>query len=102
MLKKIILVFLIGVSINTSSQETLIVLKNSLKTSATFIKDVIPIVNKVNDEIAFFVVDAKNVYGYRIDSNFKVLGKIKSEDKSSKYKTLITETWNIFAFDTIL
>ena len=45
--------------------------------------------NKENGDIAFFVADAKNVYGYKLDKNFKVTEKITSKEKNRKYKVLI-------------
>ena len=82
-------VIILCISITTFSQETVLSFKNDLKTSSSDIKDVIPVVNSETDEIAFFVADAKNVYGYKIDANFKVLEKITSEEKRRKYKVLI-------------
>lgn len=89
MIKKTILLFTFGITIISNAQQTLLSFKNDLKTSSSFIKDVIPVVNTENDEIAFFVADAKNVYGYKIDANFKIVSKIISEEKRRKFKTLI-------------
>ena len=71
------------------AQENLITFNNDLKTSSSDIKDVIPIVDEKTGSIAFFVADAKNVYGYKIDSTFKVTRKISSEEKRRKFKILI-------------
>lgn len=71
------------------AQENLITFNNDLKTSSSDIKDVIPIVDEKTGSIAFFVADAKNVYGYKIDSTFKVTHKISSEEKRRKFKILI-------------
>lgn len=81
--------FLFIISSTAFSQENLLSFQNDLKTSTSNIKDVIPVVNTDTDEIAFFVVDAKNVYGYKIDANFNIIEKITSEEKSRKYKVLI-------------
>lgn len=88
-MKYFLKVIILCISITTFSQETVLSFKNDLKTSSSDIKDVIPVVNSETDEIAFFVADAKNVYGYKIDANFKVLEKITSEEKRRKYKVLI-------------
>ena len=89
-MKKIFLsILFISITISIFSQETVLSFKNDLKDSSSDIKDVIPVVNSETDEIAFFVADAKNVYGYKIDSNFKITGKITSEEKARKYKVLI-------------
>jgi len=60
-----------------------------LKKNSSEIKDVIPIVNKENNNTAIFLADAKNVYGYLLDANFKVVTKLASEDKRRKYKVLL-------------
>ena len=89
MIKKIFTILFICFLQNTSSQETLLTFNNHLKTSSSYIKDVIPIVNEETGEMAFFVADAKNVYGYKIDADFKIKEKITSKEKSRKYKVLI-------------
>lgn len=88
-MKSFLNILILGLSIATFSQERVLSFKNDLKTSSSNIKDVIPVVNSETDEIAFFVADAKNVYGYKVDANFKVTEKITSEEKSRKYKVLI-------------
>ena len=98
MIKKIFTLLLLSFSLHVFSQETLITLNNSLKTSSSDIKDIIPIVNEKTGEIGFFVADAKNVYGYKINANFEVTKKITSEEKSRKYKTLIGNS--IFSDDS--
>lgn len=74
---------------NTYGQETILSFDNDLKTSSSNIKDVIPVVNSETGEIAFFIADAKNVYGYKINSDFRVVEKLSTEEKSRKYKVLI-------------
>ena len=46
-------------------------------------------INDKTGEIAYFVADAKNVYGYKINGDFKVTEKITSIEKNRKYKVLI-------------
>ncbi len=91
MKKNIFLTFLlfIGLSLSAKSQEKLAILKNSLKTSVSDIKDVIPIVNYLNDDIALFIADAKNVYGYLMDKNFTLKNQLSSIEKRRKYKLLL-------------
>ena len=89
MIKNFLSLLILSYSLATFSQERILSFKNDLKTSSSDIKDVIPVVNTETDEIAFFVADAKNVYGYKVDANFKVIAKITSEEKSRKYKVLI-------------
>ncbi|WP_064967142.1 hypothetical protein [Tenacibaculum ovolyticum] len=71
------------------SQEKIASLKNHLKINSTDIKDVIPIVNSENNEIAIFIADAKNVYGYKLNDKFKVNGEVSSITKKRKYKVLL-------------
>jgi len=89
MIKNIFALILISASFNVHSQKGITSFKNNLKTSSSYLKDVIPVVNKETGDIAFFVADAKNIYGYKIDTNFKVIDSIISEEKSRKYKVLI-------------
>lgn len=71
------------------SQTRLAMLKNSLKTNSTDIKDIIPIVNKENDELAIFIADAKNVYAYKFNNQFELVSQITSETKNRKHKILL-------------
>ncbi len=89
MVKKIFVFVFISFISSISSQETLISFENSLKKSDSDIKDVIPIVDENTGEIAFFVADAKNVYGYKFNDKFELIEKITSEEKSRRYKVLI-------------
>jgi hypothetical protein len=84
--KKIILLFLLLSSIFAFSQEEIITFKNDLKTSYSYLKGVVPIVNNKNDDISLFLVDSKKIYGYLLDKNFNIINKLISEDKSRKYK----------------
>lgn len=63
--------------------------KNSLKENSTDIKDVFPIVNKENNNTVIFIADAKNVYGYKLNPEFKVINKLASESKKRRYKLFI-------------
>ena len=89
MIKNLFTILALFISFSLLSQEELVIFENDLKTSSSTIKDVIPVVNTETDEIAFFIADAKNVYGYKIDANFKVSDKISSEEKRRKFKVLI-------------
>ena len=85
-------------------QSKLTEFKNSLKISSSDIKDVTPIVNKNNGDLAYFIADAKNVYAYKLNSDFKLKNKLSSEEKRRKYKTIIgysiSENGNYTAFLT--
>lgn len=76
------------------SQEKIASFENNLKTNGTNIKDVIPIVNKENDELAMFIVDAKKVYAYKLNNEFKVTDELSSETKKRKYKVLLGSSIN--------
>ncbi|WBX76418.1 hypothetical protein PG911_17600 [Tenacibaculum ovolyticum] len=69
------------------SQEKIASFKNHLKINSTDIKDVIPIVNSENNEIAIFIADAKNVYGYKLNDKFKVNGEVSSITKKENTKS---------------
>lgn len=71
------------------SQERIGSFKNDLKISSSFIKEIIPIANSKNNDVAVFIADAKNVYGYKLNDTFEVSSKITSEEKRRKYKTLL-------------
>lgn len=89
-MKKLI-VFLITLCVNffSNSQEEIAKFENHLKTSSISINDAIPIVNKNTQEISLIFTDPKQVYGYLLDSNFKVVNEFVSDKRSRKYKTII-------------
>ena len=89
MLKKIIVGLGFLLTLNSYSQEELTVFENTLKTTSSSIKDIIPIVNEQNGDISLFLMDATKVYGYLLNDEFKVVKSLSSEDKSRKYKMLI-------------
>lgn len=90
MKKNCLIAFIIGlISYSLFAQKKIADFKNSLKENSTDIKDVIPIVNTENDELAIFIADAKNVYGYKLNSNFIVKEQLSSETKKRKYKVLL-------------
>ncbi len=90
-MKKSCLIVLTIVLISSSlfSQNKITEFKNSLKTSTSEIKDVIPIVNNNNGDIAYFIADAKNVYAYKLNNQFTLQHKLSSEKKRRKFKILI-------------
>ncbi len=88
---RIVLVIIVLGSINLFSQEVLGSFENDLKKSGyiSYIKGIIPIVNKVNGNVALFITDANNIYAYKLDSNFKLIQKLSSKDKKREYKIII-------------
>lgn len=70
-------------------QEKITVFKNTLKSSDLELKEALPIVNTENDDIAFFLTDAKHIYGYRLNSQFKQKDNLLSVEKKRKYKVLL-------------
>lgn len=89
MLRKISLILLIGFTTILSGQEKVAQFVNSLKTTGSNIKDVIPIVNTKNGDFAIFIADAKNVYAYKLNENFELTEKMTSQEKRRKYKEII-------------
>lgn len=89
MKKQSIFLILFFLSITLFSQDRVLSFINDLKTSSSDIKDVIPVVDETRGNIAFFVADAKNVYGYKINSYFRVVDKMTSDEKRRKFKILI-------------
>lgn len=75
-------------------QETFGQFQNSLKTSASNIKDVFPIVDEETGNIAVFIADAKNVYAYKLNEKIEVLQQLSSEEKLRKYKFLMGSSIN--------
>lgn len=89
--KPIFTLLLVGSFHLVLSQTKMIEFTNTLKTtgSNTKIKDVIPIVNDISNELALFLADPKNVCGYTFDSEFQITEKLAFPAKKRKYKTLI-------------
>jgi hypothetical protein len=77
-----------------SAQEIIGQFENSLKTSSSNVKDVFPIVNQETGDVAMFIADAKNVYGYQLNDAFEVVGKLSSQEKLRKYKLLLGSSIN--------
>ena len=88
-MKKKTTLILLFIGMSFYAQEKIATFKNSLKTSSSNIKDVIPIVNSKNDGLSIFIADAKNVYGYLFDNKFSLKEKLSSVEKGRKYKILI-------------
>ena len=89
MIKRTFLCLGLFLGLTSYSQEELTVFETTLKTSSSSLKDVIPIVNEKNGDISLFLMDATNVYGYLLNSNFEVVESLNSDNKSRKYKVLI-------------
>ncbi|WP_028887369.1 hypothetical protein [Tenacibaculum ovolyticum] len=90
MKKKHLFILILGFIFGSlSAQNEIFNFKNSLKENSTDIKNVIPIVNKENGNLAYFIADAKNVYAYKFNENFVLQDKLSSEEKRRKFKTLI-------------
>lgn len=89
MIKRTFLCLGLFFGLTSYSQEELAVFETTLKTSSSSLKDVIPIVNEKSGDISLFLMDATNVYGYLLNSNFEIAESLNSEDKSRKYRVLI-------------
>ena len=78
----ILLIFIIN---SLLAQETVFNIKNSFSNSLTF-EDVLPIVNKENNDISLLFIDRRRIYNYLIDSDFKVKDSLKTDKRPRKYK----------------
>ncbi|TCI93513.1 hypothetical protein [Tenacibaculum sp. M341] len=88
---KIALIAILLVSANLFSQEILGSFTNDLKKTSynIKIKEAIPIVNELNGDVIISITDAKNIYTYKLNDQFKIIDKLASEDKRRKYKVLL-------------
>lgn len=94
----IILLFFLT-SIN--AQDEILRISNDLKTSPIEIEDTFTIINKTNNDIALFLKDDKNTYGYLFDEDFKQKSSLKSENLTRKYKdflgsSVFNDSYNLF------
>lgn len=74
---------------NLFAQDVLATFKNNIDNTNLSIKEVIPVINQRNNDLCFFVLNSKNVYGYLLNENFEIEKSLSSEDRRRKYKTLI-------------
>ncbi len=89
MIKKVtILIAIFSCSI-TLSQDRIGSFENNLKTSQTFLRGSVPIVNNRNGDISMFLFDSQKVYGYLLNNKFEKIAELNSENRRRKYKALI-------------
>jgi hypothetical protein len=89
MIRNFIVLIVLFFSTISYSQDRLGGFSNSLKTSDTFIRGAVPIVNSQNGDISFFLFDSTRIYGYLFNDNFEKIDEIKSDNRRRKYKSLI-------------
>ena len=89
-MKKITRLTFLLTSLISFSQERIGSFKNDLKESSFFVKEIIPIVNSKNNDLAVFIADAKNIYGYKLNQQFEVTEKITSSPSQEAPELLIT------------
>lgn len=89
MFKKLLFTFVLCSSFFSFSQENIKTFTNSLKTTDIDLSDVIPIVNQKNDDISFFLMDSKKIYGYLLNSNFDIKKELSSEKRNKIFNTLV-------------
>lgn len=89
MIKKFLFFEAICLCFKLVAQEKLVEFKNDLDDSKYSVKEVIPVVNQQNNNVSLFFMNTKQVYGYLLNDSFKVLKKLKSEDRRRKYNTII-------------
>ena len=85
-MKKSITYLFILFTVVVFSQKKILEFEIDLKTTSSDIKDVIPIVNSKNNDLIFFITDAKKVYGFKLNEKFEVINKVVSEEKRRKFK----------------
>jgi hypothetical protein len=89
MLKKLLICLGLLLVQNNYSQEKLVTFKNNLKGTYLSLKNMFPIVNANNNDISLFLVDSKQVNGYLLDENFKMIDSVRSDKRRRKYKNII-------------
>lgn len=89
MKKKCLILFFLGLANLLISQNKIESFILDLKQNNSEIKDVYPVINEENGNFVLFVSDVKNVYAYKFDDNFKVVGKIISEKKKKKFSEFL-------------
>ena len=82
-IKLITLLLLLNV-INSFAQKKLGAFENDLKTNTTASTESFSVVNNKTNNIANFLVDKINLYGYLTDENFNVTQKIASKNNKRK------------------
>ncbi len=101
-MKKTTLLFAFLFAMQLFSQE--ILLDKSIKLSRSLFKEnreTFPIVNKVKNETALFLIDNDEISGLLLDKNFKQIDSITTNNPASKYKDIIghsidDKNYNIF------
>jgi len=88
-MKNILFLFTLIFTTTLSSQERIGYFENILKENKSVVREIIPVINNKNSDVVFFIADAKNVYGYKLNGKFDVTAKITSEEKRRKFKTLL-------------
>lgn len=89
MIKKIALSLFLCYSLFSFTQEELAAFKLGMKKSNAFVKDAIPVVNESNGDIALFLADTKNVYGYLFDHNFRIIDSLQLVNKNRKFSSIV-------------
>ncbi|MCB0473944.1 MAG: hypothetical protein KDC56_12865 [Flavobacteriaceae bacterium] len=89
MIKKIAFFFLLGTSILLNAQQELTSFRIGMKKSNAFIEDVVPIINQSDGTISLFLIDSKNVYGYLLNDQFKLIDSLNLENKNKNYASII-------------
>lgn len=84
----LIVILIINLS-NLFGQQRIGSFKNDLKENVSSERETISIVNSKNNDVAIFITDAKNVYGYKLDKKLEVVSKLISEEKRRKYNILL-------------
>jgi hypothetical protein len=89
MKKKFIIIVLLIITSTIKGQEEIGKFVLDLKQNNSGIKDVFPVINDKTGNYVLFVSDSKNVYAYKFNNSFKVIGKIISEKKKKKFSDFL-------------
>ena len=88
-------------SLTIFAQKEVIRIENDLKTSKDEISQSFSIVNESNNNLAIFLKDEQNTYGYLFNESLQQINSLKSENLSKKYKDFLgtsisDDNYNLF------
>jgi len=82
----LVVVFIFYIS---NAQDTFLEIQNTLKTSNNPIKQSFSVINKLNNDFAFFLLDAKETYAYLYNEKLENISKLSTKSLPRKFKVLI-------------
>ncbi len=94
MIKKILFFFFTLTTYFSFSQEEIGTFENVLKTSVKDVKESFSIINQENGDIATFLLEKKQVYGYLLNHKFEVIKSLTTKNKRRKYTIFIGKMYD--------